>query len=236
MLDRNSVVVAYDYVRGEKRGKYRRDEERESTNKGDCIDCKQCVYVCPTGIDIRNGTQLECVNCTACMDACDDIMDKVGFERGLIKYASEAGIADNKKWKLTTRSMAYSAVLVILLCIFGFLLAGRTDVEASLLRTPGMLYQAKEDNKISNLYNLKIINKTKKEIPMQIKLLGIDGEIQIIGNEDLVIQPQGMTEGVLFILLDRDDLTSMKTEIQVGIYTNDELIETVKTNFLGPAK
>ena len=235
MLDRKSVVVAYDYERGEERAKLRKDEDRNQTAKGDCIDCKQCVYVCPTGIDIRNGTQLECINCTACMDACDDIMDHVGFEKGLIRYASEAGIADKEKWKLTGRSLAYTVVLFFLLGVFGFLLAGRNDVEASLLRTPGMLYQVKEDNKISNLYNLKIINKTNEAIPMEIKLLNREGELQMIGNEGLLIQPQGMTENVLFIVLDKSSLASMKTELELGIFSNGELIETVETNFMGPS-
>ena len=163
-------------------------------------------------------------------------MDKVGLDRGLIRYDSEAGIADKKKWKLTGRSLAYTIVLFLLLGLFGFLLVSRNDVEASLLRTPGMLYQAKENNKISNLYNLKIINKTNDEIPMEIKLLNFEGELQMIGDEELIIKPQGMTEGVLFILLDKDDLSSMKTEIEVGVFSNGELIETVKTNFMGPAK
>ena len=236
MLDRKSVVVAYDYERGEDRAKFRKDEDRAQAKKGDCIDCKQCVYVCPTGIDIRNGTQLECINCTACMDACDDIMDRVGMEKGLIRYASEAGIADKEKWKLSGRSLAYTVVLFLLLIVFGFLLAGRNDVEASLLRTPGMLYQVKEDNKISNLYNLKIINKTNDAIEMDIKLLSHKGELQMIGSEELNVQPQGMTESVLFILLDKSSITQMKTEIEVGIFSNGELIETVSTNFMGPAK
>ncbi|MEQ9021750.1 MAG: 4Fe-4S dicluster domain-containing protein, partial [Pseudomonadales bacterium] len=89
LLDKQSVVVAYDHVRGEQRGKFRKGEDRESVDKGDCIDCNQCEYVCPTGIDIRNGTQLECVNCTACIDACDSIMDRIGKPRGLVRYASE---------------------------------------------------------------------------------------------------------------------------------------------------
>ncbi|HAW51283.1 MAG TPA: cytochrome c oxidase accessory protein CcoG, partial [Flavobacteriales bacterium] len=236
MLDANSIVVAYDYIRGEKRAKYRKDEKRADTNKGDCIDCHQCVHVCPTGIDIRNGTQLECINCTACMDACDDIMDKVGLQRGLIRYDSEKGIAENQSWKLAARTIAYSAVLLILMVIFSFLLVSRNDVEASLLRTPGMLYQKKENNQISNLYNLKIINKTNKEIEMQLKLLNMKGEIIMIGSSELKLEPQGVIESVLFLQLNADDLKSMKTEIEVGVYSNNELIETVETNFMGPTK
>ena len=238
LLDNKSIIVAYDHKRGEReegRSRLKKGEDREALGKGDCVDCSLCVKVCPTGIDIRNGTQLECINCTACIDACDNIMDTVGYERGLIRYASEAEIADKKKWKLSGRTLAYSVVLLLLLVAFGFLLVSRNDVEASLLRTPGMLYQKKENNKISNLYNLKIINKTKEEIPMTIKLLNMEGEIQLIGNSNLVLKPQGMTEAVLFILLDIDDLTSMRTELEIGIFSNGEMIDDVETNFMGPA-
>src|SRR5690606_12468123 len=105
MLDRNSIVVAYDYIRGEIRGKFKKNEDRTQANKGDGIDCNQCVDVCPTGIDIRNGTQLECVNCTACIDACDHMMESVGLPRGLIRYDSEEGIVNKAAKKFTPRSI-----------------------------------------------------------------------------------------------------------------------------------
>jgi len=236
MLDADSVLVAYDYVRGEQRDKFRKKEDRLKNDKGDCIDCKQCIHVCPTGIDIRNGTQLECVNCTACMDACDDIMEKVGFKKGLIRYDSENGIAQKKRWSLSGRTMAYTIVLAVLMIVFGFLLAGRNEVEASLLRTPGMLYQIKENNKVSNLFNLKIINKTNEQVPLNLKLLNFEGEIQLIGEKQLVLPPQGMTEGVLFILLNQKDLQGIKSEVEVGVFSNGVMIDKVETNFMGPSK
>ena len=105
LLDRNSIVIAYDHVRGEPRGKLRREEER---TEGDCIDCDQCVEVCPTGIDIRNGTQLECVNCTACIDACDTVMDRIGKPRGLIRYDSAEAIATGDVALWTPRVIGYT--------------------------------------------------------------------------------------------------------------------------------
>ncbi len=108
LLDKDSIIVTYDYKRGEDRGKFHKNEQRTI---GDCIDCAQCVKVCPTGIDIRNGTQLECINCTACMDACDKMMSAVGLPEGLIRYASENSIAEKKKWKFTWRMKAYSIVM-----------------------------------------------------------------------------------------------------------------------------
>jgi len=99
LLDNKTINVAYDYVRGEKelgRAKFNKQEDRAASGKGDCIDCKLCVHVCPTGIDIRNGVQLECVNCTACIDECDSIMESVGLPKGLIRYASEDEIDKRK--------------------------------------------------------------------------------------------------------------------------------------------
>src|SRR5690606_82105 len=120
LLDEKSIVVAYDYVRGEStngRAKFRKNEDRTEKGVGDCIDCFQCVHVCPTGIDIRNGTQLECVNCTACIDACDHIMESVNMPKGLIRYASESEISKKEKFQFTARMKGYSAVLLILIGI-----------------------------------------------------------------------------------------------------------------------
>jgi cytochrome c oxidase accessory protein FixG len=180
LLDRKSVVIAYDYLRGEKRGKFKKKEDRTTAGKGDCIDCNLCVDVCPTGIDIRNGTQLECINCTACIDACDDVMEKVDLPKGLIRFASEESIAENKPHKFSTRAKAYTAVLAILLVIMGFLLSSRPTVDATILRATGMTYVEK-DEKIANLYNYKILNKSGEEQLLQLKLISPEGEIEFAG-------------------------------------------------------
>jgi len=233
MLDRNSIVVAYDYVRGEKREKIKKGEDRKAAGKGDCIDCHACVHVCPTGIDIRNGTQLECINCTACIDACNDIMEKIGQKKGLIRYASEAEIAENKKFKITLRMLSYSLVLVVLMGAFGFMLATRPDVEGTLLRTPGILYQKSDDGKITNIYNVKVINNTNKSFPVTLKVLSGNAEIKMVG-KGLQLDKQGTTEGILFIAMDRKDIRTLKTKLAIGIYAEGKLMETIKTTFIGP--
>ncbi len=233
MLDRNSVVVAYDHVRGESRGKYRKNQDRDATSLGDCIDCNQCVQVCPTGIDIRNGTQLECVNCTACIDACDSIMDRIGLNRGLIRYASEANIVDRKPFQFTTRLKAYTGVLVVLIGVMVTLLVMRSDIEATILRTPGMLYQKQDDNKVSNLYNFKVLNKTLSEVPFEFRLENVKGEITMVGDL-LPVEGQSVGEGALFIHLDRSELTGMSTKVKVGVYAQGKKLQTINTTFLGP--
>jgi cytochrome c oxidase accessory protein FixG len=234
LLDRHSVVIAYDYVRGEIRSKFRKNEDRQAEGKGDCIDCNQCVEVCPTGIDIRNGTQLECINCTACMDACDHVMDKIKRPRGLIRYDSEENIAQKTKKILTARVIAYSVVLAVLIAAFGFLLASRTDVEAIILRTPGQMFQQVDENTLSNVYNYKMVNKTSEDLNLTIKLIQPEGELKMIGANPIIV-PQGeLAEGALMLLLTKQNLEGRNTEVKLGIYKDGELLDEVETNFNGP--
>ena len=235
LLDNKSINVAYDFVRGEKelgRAKFNKQEDREASGKGDCIDCKQCVNVCPTGIDIRNGTQLECINCTACIDECDAIMDNVGLPKGLIRYASEEEIEKNTKFQFTPRMKGYSAVLFILVGILIGLLFLRTDVEATILRLPGQLFQHKGEN-ISNIYTFKIINKTNKDFnDIHFKLVGIKGTLNVVGKQDLKVPKQGMSGGTLFVEINKNLLDSDKTKLKIEVYDGDKKIETSTTNFL----
>jgi cytochrome c oxidase accessory protein FixG len=172
LLDRDSIIVAYDYVRGEDRHKFKKNEERTG---GDCIDCNKCVKVCPTGIDIRNGTQLECINCTACIDACDEMMEGVGLEKGLIRFDSENGIKNKVKLSFTNRMKAYSAVLLLLIGVESFLLISRSDFDATIIRAKGMLYQEQPNEQVSNLFTIKLVNKTRNELPVTLKVEEFQG-------------------------------------------------------------
>ena len=237
LLDNKSINVAYDFVRGEKeagRAKLNKNEDRAASGKGDCIDCHQCVHVCPTGIDIRNGTQLECVNCTACIDECDSIMETVGLPKGLIRYASEDEIEKKTKFQFTARMKGYSAVLVILIGVLTGLLFLRTDVEATILRLPGQLFQHKGEN-ISNVYTFKIINKTNDEFKdIHFKLVGINGTLKLVGKQDFKVPKQGMNSGTLFIEINQYLLDTDKTKLDIEVYNGNKKIETATTNFLSP--
>ena len=232
LLDSNTIVVAYDYIRGEPKGNYKKGENRKEAEKGDCIDCKACVDVCPTAIDIRNGTQLECVNCTACIDACNKTMDRVGQPWGLIRFDSEKGISLGQKLKLNARLIAYIAVLLALFTFLNVLLFSRSDVEATILRTPGLLFQQQDDGKISNLYNIKVVNKRREQFPIEIKLMSHQGKI-VMAAGDMIVQPAASTEGVFFVYLDNSDVNG-KIPIELGVYSNDELIDEIHLTFVGP--
>lgn len=234
LLDRDSIVVSYDHVRGEPRGRFKKNEDRAI---GDCIDCHQCINVCPTGIDIRNGTQLECVNCTACIDACDNMMEAVGLPKGLIRYASENNISEKKKLRFTGRMKAYTAVMVILLCVEGFLLVSRTDVGISILRAQGQLFQEQEaEGTYSNLYNYKFLNKTYSEKQLMLKPENFEGRIEVVGKGDLHVPKESDIGGTMFIYIDKENIKERKTKLKIGVYEDGEKLTTVNTTFLGPFK
>ena len=239
LLDDKSIIVAYDHVRGEKekgRAKLNKKEDRLLTGKGDCIDCKQCVHVCPTGIDIRNGTQLECINCTACIDECDTIMDKVGLPKGLIRYASEAEITKKAPFEFTLRMKGYTIVLCLLTTIFIGMLFLRKDLDVTVLRLPGQLYEHKGAN-ISNVFTYKIVNKSPKEFKaVHFELVTDKGKIIPVGKSRFAMQKEAITQGTFFIEIPEAALEKDKTTITIGVYNGTELLETTRTNFLGPRK
>lgn len=236
LIDENSIVVAYDYKRGEKRGHLNRMEtygQRKLAGRGDCVDCFQCVTVCPTGIDIRNGTQMECVNCTACIDACDTVMQKIGRPQGLIRYASLNGIERREKLKFTPRLKLYTAILVALIGFEAFLLFSRSDVETTLLRAPGAMFQQMPDGKFSNLYTVKVVNKTARPMPIRFKLENLSGDVQVMGPE-IIVAPRQLAETSVLIELEQQVMKSGSTPLVLGVYSQDRKIETIKTSFIGP--
>lgn len=229
LLDKNSIVVAYDYLRGEPRGK----KSTADTPVGDCIDCKACVKVCPTGIDIRNGTQLECINCTACIDACDEIMDNLGRPKKLIKYASENNIVKKEKLKITGRVKAYSVVLLLIVSALVALLATRDDVDVTILRTQGMVYQNMPGGYIANLYSARMFNKTHKDIKINLSIPSQDGSIEIIGAPPVVAKENYAV--VVFLIKKKASLIQKRNStILIEVQPEGKKSITKKTSFIGP--
>ena len=236
LLDENSIVVAYDHKRGEKRGGLKRQQkfgERRFAGLGDCVACNQCVTVCPTGIDIRNGTQMECVHCTACMDACDTVMTKIGSPRGLIRYASLNGIERGEQLRFTPRLAGYCVVLTVLAGLLAGMIFTRSDVEATVLRAPGALFQQMPDGHFSNLYTLRVVNKTSRELPVELRLENAGGSLQVMGGS-LLLPPQKLLENSLLVELDPAAMKSGTTPLVIGVYAEGKKLQTLKTAFIGP--
>lgn len=237
LLDRKSINVAYDFVRGEKekgRAKFNKSEDRAASGKGDCIDCNQCVLVCPTGIDIRHGVQLECTNCTACIDVCNNMMESVGLEKGLIRYATADEIEKKEPFRFTLRMKGYTAVLIILFGVFLGLLFLRSSIDTTILRLPGQLYQHKGDS-ISNVYTWRVVNKRLENIPeVSFRLLSHKGSITLVGNRPNMLKPEQTVNGTMFIVIPEAALSGDKEKIVIGVYSGGKLVDKEKTNFLGP--
>lgn len=227
MLDTNTILVAYDYKRGEPRGK------GENGKKGDCINCYGCVDVCPTGIDIRNGTQLECINCTACIDACNSVMRKVKKPEGLIRFASERSISEGKGIRFNARVIAYSAVLVSLLVLIVYLFTVRGNLEINIIRAQGTMFQEYGTDKYSNLYNLELVNKTNSEVHAELKLISPEGEIMVMG-DSLKAEKGEVTQRNLLIVLARKDVTKSNSHLLIGVYQDGKLVDQVTSTFVGP--
>jgi cytochrome c oxidase accessory protein FixG len=236
MLDKNSIVITYDWIRGEPRGKLKKQKDPlvPLPVLGDCIDCHLCVKVCPTGIDIRNGTQLECVNCTACIDECDSVMEKIGKPKGLIRYDSYEGIKSGNTNIFNTRTLAYSIVLVLLLALDGILLMNKSDLDFTLLRAPGQLYQKDTLGNIKNLYQYKITNKTNKDLPINIGVDREDAVIEFIGSERDSIMANQQIEGVIYVTIPKDNLSQKKNELEVILKSDEKVISNKNTSFISP--
>lgn len=247
LVDNDSMAVTYDFARGEGRAKVKeRVKEGDLVTNipkkadsivasyGDCIDCELCVKVCPTGIDIRNGIQLECINCTACMDACDDVMRRVGKPEKLITHTSYNAVVERSKARFfTPRVIAYLGVFTVLVTLFTYLLLTRPEVNTVILREPGMLYNELPGDRFSNFYNARFFNKTFNEMDVELQLLSPEGEIQFLGEMELIPGQQQIEKRVM-VFLPANQLTGTQTPVVFGVYQNGELIQTVRSQFVGP--
>jgi len=233
LLDANTMVISYDHVRGEKRAKFRKNENRAENGKGDCIDCKQCVNVCPTGIDIRNGTQLECVNCTACIDACDSMMKSVGLPIGLIAFKSENNIVQNTSFQWTTRVKSYSALLGVLLILVVVATSTRKDFQSTILRQRGTTYRIDNGN-VLNIFEINLVNKTSKDYKIQLQLpQGQQGTVEQVVNE-LILPSEGKVTERFIVRIPLTEMKGGKKEMKLLINGNGQRIDSEKIKVIGP--
>jgi cytochrome c oxidase accessory protein FixG len=230
LLDKNSLIVAYDYLRGEPRGK----RKKETSNlSGDCIDCGLCVSVCPTGIDIRDGVQLECVQCTACIDACNLMMEKIHRAPDLIKIASENGISEGKQLKFNYRAKMYSFVLVSLLIVLGTLLITRTKFDATVLRVPGQILQENNDGTVSNLYRIKVVSKSMKTEPYHLTINEKDASIVYVGKHLDSLHSGIMAEETFFIKIPAQKIMNRKQKYTLQVMSGKDKVQAREVTFIG---
>lgn len=231
LLDRSSLIISYDQQRGEPRGPLRRSDPA-ADQKGDCVDCRLCVSTCPTGIDIRDGLQMECVACAQCIDACDAVMDKVGRDRGLIRYSSQQAMESGRRRFLRPRVVIYPLLLIGVLSALLVNLAARTSTDITFLRNRTTPYSVTGSGEVSNLVKIKLTNKGTEANRYQIELVG-DGQLIRPGGEVLVGSGESVITSV-FVLLQRDAFDGGRAQIGLRITDDAGEVHQVEHRVLGP--
>jgi cytochrome c oxidase accessory protein FixG len=242
LVDPDTIAVTYDFKRGEPRRKPSKADKvatlpassSAEKSRGDCIDCGQCVSVCPTGIDIRNGIQMECVNCTACIDACDEVMTRIKKPKGLIRYASLNGVVTGAQNYFSTRVKGYLAVLTILLAVVVTLFIRRPDMEVLVMRQPGTLHQKVGDDKVANFYTLQLINKTFEKKSVEIRVLSPESASLTPLGDYAEVAEQNARHGRFFVAIPNEELRGVYTTIRLGVFVNGALVKEQSTTFVAP--
>jgi cytochrome c oxidase accessory protein FixG len=232
LTDRHTLQVTYDWKRGEPRGHLSRDAHEGA--RGDCIDCAQCVTVCPTGIDIRNGSQLECVACTACMDACDDVMRRVTKPVGLIRTTSVEAIESGVHRRFPPRVRAYAAIWLLLFTALSTLIWIRPPVDILMLRQAGTLYVALPDNHFGNFYTVQIINRTGAPHALQYRVVSPAGATLTPLGDLSTSTPHGLVVGRFLMAVPAGELTGPSTPISIEVLADGQPLQTITSAFLGP--
>ena len=234
MFDKDTLAIAYDVARGENRGPRKRDVKPLEAGLGDCIDCQLCVQVCPTGIDIRDGLQMECIGCAACIDACDSIMDKMNYARGLIRYTSERELQGGKTHLLRPRLIGYVAVLVVMIGALALALVERPMVSLDVTKDRG-LFRENGQGQIENIYTLKVINKTQQRQDYNLTL--VDGEgFQLQGKTELSLAPGEIVDVPVSVAMTTERAASSSQTLSFKIADSDEpeVYSVAKSRFVAP--
>jgi cytochrome c oxidase accessory protein FixG len=230
LLDRSSLIVGYDERRGEPRGKKRKGDGDSAL--GDCVDCNLCVAVCPTGIDIRDGLQMECIHCTQCADACDHVMEKVGREPGLIRYGSQAGFAGEGQSGARPRVVLYPAMILGLLVALTYVLVNRQEAEIEFLRSLGTPYEVLEDGNVSGLVHFKVTNRTDEDKSFGLRML-TEGDLLAPGLP-LEVPAQSTNDARVFVVLSPDRFEGGRAAAEFELLEGERVIATKSHNLLGP--
>jgi cytochrome c oxidase accessory protein FixG len=235
LVDERTVTVTYDRTRGEPRSRLVRGAH-EDHHTGDCIDCHRCVTVCPTGIDIRNGLQLECVACTACIDACNDVMRRVGRPEGLIRHASAQSVREGSRPRVGARVAAYGGVWVALVATGVFLLATRPDLDLVILRQPGTLYASVGNDEIANFYNVEALNRTNLPARFTIEVIEPRGATVTTLGAAPEIPANGVLDTRLLVRVPTSSIHAPSTPVTFVVRSNGRAVQQIDSAFLGPAQ
>jgi cytochrome c oxidase accessory protein FixG len=238
MFDKNTLIISYDTQRGEPRGSRKKSDDPAAAGLGDCIDCTMCVQVCPTGIDIRDGLQYQCIGCAACIDICDEVMDKMNYQRGLVRYTTLNALEGIKVKVLRPRIIIYALILLSIMAALGYSIVTRIPLQLDVIRDRNSLYRETDEGLIENVYTLKVLNMDNKDHVYSLEVDGVDGVIVKMDKPVISAQGGNVIDVVVRLQADPYDLSKRSSEVSFTLEANDntELTVTETARFLGPVK
>lgn len=220
MFDKNTLLVAYDKLRGENRGRRKRKQDPKELGLGDCVDCNLCVEVCPVGIDIRNGLQYECINCGACADACDQTMSQFNYAKGLISYTSENALFGKKAKLLRSKIIGYGVLSILAMAFMVYTIQVRVPIEFSVLRDRAALYQLDFEDNVTNSYLLKITNKSQIDRHFNVNVL--DNKVSLSADKDILIKAGEIANVPVHLTMAADDIKGRVSEVSLEVSVSDK--------------
>ena len=235
MFDSDTMIVSYDYNRGEPRGARKRGADHKLEGKGDCIDCEFCVQVCPTGIDIRDGLQYECISCGLCVDACNDVMDKMEYPRGLVRFTTEHVLEGGKTKIFRPRLIGYGLVLTIMVAAFNYAVFSRTPLEVDVIRDRNVLYRQTNEGLTENIYTLKINNMDNRDHRYAISVTG-DVDFDYIGETEVSVSEGNIETLIVRLHADPGIMRRTNADVYFVVQSLDkvEVRAEEESRFLGP--
>ena len=240
MFDRDTLVIAYDEQRGEPRGSRKKNVDPQQAGLGDCVDCTLCVQVCPTGIDIRDGLQYQCIGCAACVDVCDEVMDKMGYSKGLVRYTTEHAMAGQPTRILRPRTIMYALLLLVLSLGLVYAISQRTPLQLDVIRDRNSLYRETSEGLVENVYTLKIINMAEHARRFRVAVSGAESgldDLQLVMPDALVDVPPGEVISLpVSVRIDPVQLKRASSEVVFTLSAEDDpnLTSNRNARFLGP--
>ncbi len=235
MFDKDTMIIAYDEARGEPRGSRKRGVDYKEKGLGACIDCTMCVQVCPTGIDIRNGLQYQCISCSACIDICNDVMDKMGYAKGLIRYTTEHSLEGKEVHILRPRIFVYGGFLLFLLGLLIYAIGIRNPIQLDVIRDRASLYRETSQGLIENVYVIKAINKDSVPHTFELTASGIEG-LKVVLDREIAVDAGSVLDVPISLVVNPNYLTDRATTISFKLTAKDnpELSNEEEARFLGP--
>jgi len=235
MFDKDTLIISYDPARGDPRGSRKRSADPKKLGLGDCIDCTLCVQVCPTGIDIRNGLQYQCIGCAACIDACDDVMERIGYDPGLIRYTTENVLEGQPTHIIRPRMLVYAGILVVLLVSTLVSIAVRVPAKLDVIRDRNALYRETDEGLIENVYTLRILNKDNQTHVYGVTIKEQPDMELLLDKPEITIESGAVDDLSARLRVDPVDLKSRSTEVEFQLNSKDgEISISESARFVGP--